>query len=93
MVGDLIYWHSHQTMNCIKDQKRNNDILSRHVVQFFLSFRHLCVWDRGRECVLWDGNKSRFFKFPILRQGTMGKRGIGNMRRINPLYTHGKVRE
>lgn len=40
-VGDLIYWHSHQTLNCIKDRKSNNDILSSRV----FSFRPQCVTD------------------------------------------------
>lgn len=39
-AGDLIYWHSHQTFNRVKDRKTNNDILSSHVFQF----RQLRVW-------------------------------------------------
>lgn len=35
-VGDLIYEHSHQTSDCIKDQESNNDILPSHDLQCLL---------------------------------------------------------
>lgn len=40
-VGDLIYWHSHQTLNRIKDWKSNNCILSSR------SLLDVCVTDTG----------------------------------------------